>query len=95
MVAVLSFNSELSSGESRAGLAHVEVGAVIEFVRSLDPLLVEAVADVDLTLVALAVSRTPSERLACATRAAKALAGFRKVVTYDSDVVGEPMGEPG
>ena len=54
---------------------------VQELVRRLDPLLVEAVDDVDMTLIALAQSWSPRERLVNAYNAARSLAELRNAAS--------------
>lgn len=68
-----AFVSERSADDKARWLS------TLQFVRARDPLLVEAVEDVDLSLLALTLSRSPTERLISASLAARGLARFRKV----------------
>jgi hypothetical protein len=76
-------------GMSRASDAKERFRSTLAFVRSHDPLVVEAMADVDLTLLALALERTPQERLSSATNASRALARLHEL-KRDAPAPGKP-----
>lgn len=59
--------------------SHDRVAELFARVREVDPLLVEAVEDVDLSLLRASLRMSPLERLRASRRMASMIHGFRRV----------------